>query len=161
MHEVVRVQERLGHVDLHPLAPTGAITLVQRRDHRRRQVQSRVHVGVAHPVLHGDGRVGRARGVRPPTGAGLDEAHLGVDHDRVRAPVRPHAGLAVPADRREHEARVRGVQRVPAEPEAGHHPGPIVLDHHVDVLGEVAHDRRTSGTRRSIEMLRFPVFCCA
>ena len=54
--------------------------------------------------------------------------------DVVAGTVRPDRVLAVAGDRADHQPRVRGMQRVPAEAEALHHAGAKAFDQHVGAL---------------------------
>ena len=111
----------------------------QRADHREQRGER---------VAERDAGAGR----RPVGIAGgvADAAHRLADRAEAGL-VRPRPGLAEPGDVHEHEPGVRGRERRVVHAPPGERARLEVLDHDVDVRGEVAHERRgPRSVRRSI-----------
>ncbi len=94
---LVDVEHRLGHRDVEPLTTARTLALVQGGDDRGGRLDGRVDVGVTVRILR----------QRPTPGVALrrDDAGLGFDHRRVRAPPHPRTGLPVSRDRRVDQPR--------------------------------------------------------
>ena len=125
---VVDEEHRLGHRDVDDLPGARRVALVEGGEDGDRQLHAGVRVGVAQRVV----------GVVAAAGVALQlgDPGLGGDDRRVRPPVDPRAGRAVPGDRGVDQAREPRRQLLGAEPEALHHPGAVVLDDDVALGGE-------------------------
>ena len=77
----------------------------------------------------------------------LGDPRLGGDDRGVGPPVDPRAGGAVAADRGVDQPREAGRHLLGAEPEPLHHAGPVVLDEHVALPGQL--DRQLDAAGRA------------
>ena len=128
-------QERddgVHHRKLDVLAALAALPCVQRGADRLRRVQRRHLVGGGLPQEHRDAVVG--------IGLVRGEAAVRLDHGVVGAAIAVRAGRAEPGERHVHDVGVDRAHVVVAEPELVHHARPEVLDQHVGVGREPAHD---------------------
>ena len=124
-HEALHHRERgLVQCRVHQLAAAAGLAVEQRHHGAERAVHRGQIVG---------GSQGDAAG-RPVRVAGqLADAGEGVADRPVAGPRGVRAGLAVAADAHHHQAGVERLHRVPAEAQALHHAGPVVLDQDIGV----------------------------